>query len=149
MIKKALISLFFITIFSIGYTTTDDIAEASSSYHDKAIKTAKSLIGTKYLAGGSSPAGFDCSGLVSYAFAEHGLDLPRTVATMYDEGKKVKKLKKGDLLFFAPNKASKPTHVAIYVGKNKFIHSSSSKGVTITKTSNLYWEPRYIGAKRI
>ena len=71
---------------------------------------------------------------------------------MYKEGKKVSEdssLQEGDLLFFAPSKASKPTHVAIYVGDDQFIHSSTSKGVSYAKTSNSYWQPRYIGAKRI
>ena len=69
--------------------------------------------------------------------------------------KKVRKLvnsddlEKGDLLFFATSKAAKPNHVAIYVGDDEFIHSASSKGVSYAKTNNCYWEPRYIGAKRI
>ena len=52
-------------------------------------------------------------------------------------------------MFFAPTKASRPTHVAIYIGYGKMIMASSSKGVMITSTSNPYWHPRYIGAKRV
>jgi murein DD-endopeptidase len=55
----------------------------------------------------------------------------------------------GDLLFYAPNKASAPTHVAIYIGYGKMIMASSSKGVITTNTSNPYWHSKYIGVKRI
>ena len=123
-------------------------AEAAT-YHTKALKVAKSNLGTKYKWGGASPSGFDCSGLVKYSYGKAGKKLPRTAGELYKKGKKVKSLKKGDLMFFAPNKAKKPTHVAIYIGSNKFIHSATSKGVSYAKTNNSYWKPQYIGAKRI
>lgn len=121
----------------------------AASYLTKAIKVAKSELGTKYKMGGISSSGFDCSGLVKYSYQKAGKNLPRTTADIYIKGKKVKSLPKGDLMFFAPNKAKKPTHVAIYIGNKEFIHSSSSKGVSYAKTNNSYWKPMYIGAKRI
>ncbi|MEH6949098.1 C40 family peptidase [Peribacillus asahii] len=148
MLKKIIVGLLFIVTLSIGITLNEDKAEAAT-YHTKAISVAKSHLGVKYKWGGISPSGFDCSGLVKYAYGKQGKTLPRTAAEMYKKGKKVSSLKKGDLMFFAPNKASRPTHVAIYVGDNQFIHSSSSKGVSYAKTSNSYWKPKYIGAKRI
>ena len=148
MLKKIMVGLLFIVTLSIGITLNEDKAEAAT-YHTKAISVAKSHLGVKYKWGGNSPSGFDCSGLVKYAYGKQGKTLPRTAAEMYKKGKKVSSLKKGDLMFFAPNKASRPTHVAIYVGDNQFIHSSSSKGVSYAKTSNSYWKPKYIGAKRI
>ncbi|MFJ8259783.1 C40 family peptidase [Peribacillus asahii] len=148
MLKKIIVGLLFIVTLSIGITLNEDKAEAAT-YHTKAISVAKNHLGVKYKWGGISPSGFDCSGLVKYAYGKQGKTLPRTAAEMYKKGKKVSALKKGDLMFFAPNKASRPTHVAIYVGDNQFIHSSSSKGVSYAKTSNSYWKPKYIGAKRI
>lgn len=152
MWKKVFGGLLLTMILSIVMGTNGDKVEAAS-YHSKAISIAESHLGIKYKWGGISPStGFDCSGLVRYSFGKQGKSLPRTAAEMYKKGKEVSKsssLKKGDLLFFAPSKASKPTHVAIYVGNNKFIHSSSSKGVSYAKTSNSYWKPKYIGAKRI
>ena len=152
MWKKIFVGFILTIILSIVMSTNEEKAEAAS-YHSKAISAAESTLGTKYKWGGTSPStGFDCSGLVKYSFGKQGKSLPRTAAAMYKEGKKVSEvssLQKGDLLFFAPSKASKPTHVAIYVGDDKFIHSSSSKGVSYAKTSNSYWQPRYIGAKRI
>lgn len=139
-------------ILSIVVGMNEEKAEAAS-YHSEAIVVAESTLGTKYKWGGISPStGFDCSGLVKYSFGKQGKSLPRTAAEMYKTGTKVSEaseLQEGDLLFFAPSKAAKPTHVAIYVGDNKFIHSSSSKGVSFAKTSNRYWKPRFIGAKRI
>ena len=147
MLKKIFVGLSLVTMIGMGSFTGNNVEAAS--YHTKAIKTAKSELGTKYKMGGMSSSGFDCSGLVKYSYNKAGKTLPRTAADIYKKGKKVKTLKKGDLMFFSPNKAKKPTHVAIYIGDGKFIHSASSKGVSYAKTNNSYWKPQYIGAKRI
>lgn len=152
MWKKIFVGVISTFIISAFVGMNEEKAEAAS-YHVKAISIAESTLGTKYKWGGTSPStGFDCSGLVKYAFEKQNIELPRTAAEMYKEGDKVSSsedLEIGDLLFFAPSKASKPTHVAIYVGDNQFIHSSTSKGVSFAKTTNSYWQPRFIGAKRI
>lgn len=147
MLKKFIAAL---SIAAIVGTVAPSIGEAAS-YHTKAISVAKSNMGVKYKWGGITPKGFDCSGLVKYSFSKAGKSIqPRTAADMYSKaGKRVSKLAVGDLMFFAPNKASRPTHVSIYMGSGNMIHSASSKGVSIAKTSNPYWKPKYIGAKRI
>lgn len=149
MLKK-LISVLAITIgLSSVFATTGDKAEAAY-YHTKAISVAKANLGVPYRWGGITPSGFDCSGLVKYSFAKAGKVLPRTAADMfYTKGYPVSYLQPGDLLFYAPTKASRPTHVAMYLGAGKMIMASSSKGVIVTYTSNTYWKPKYIGAKRI
>ncbi|MEO2074422.1 MAG: C40 family peptidase [Bacillus sp. (in: firmicutes)] len=149
MLKK-LISVLAITIgLSSVFATTGDKAEAAY-YHTKAISVAKANLGVPYRWGGITPSGFDCSGLVKYSFAKAGKVLPRTAADMfYTKGYRVSYLQPGDLLFYAPTKASRPTHVAMYLGAGKMIMASSSKGVIVTYTSNTYWKPKYIGAKRI
>lgn len=152
MWKKIFMVFILTIIFSVVVGMNEEKA-AAASYHSKAITVAESVLGIKYKWGGISPStGFDCSGLVKYSFGKQGKSLPRTAAEMYKTGTKVSNdnsLKEGDLLFFAPSKAAKPTHVAIYVGDHQFIHSSSSKGVSFANTSNRYWKPRFIGAKRI
>ncbi|MEH7437392.1 C40 family peptidase [Neobacillus drentensis] len=149
MLKK-LISVLAITIgLSSVFATTGDKAEAAY-YHTKAISVAKANLGVPYRWGGITPSGFDCSGLVKYSYSKAGKVLPRTAADMfYTKGYRVSYLQPGDLLFYAPTKASRPTHVAMYIGAGKMIMASSSKGVIVTYTSNTYWKPKYIGAKRI
>jgi murein DD-endopeptidase len=149
MLKK-LLSVIAITIgLSSVFATTGDKAEAAY-YHTKAISVAKANLGVPYRWGGITPGGFDCSGLVKYSYSKAGKVLPRTAADMfYTKGYRVSYLQPGDLLFYAPTKASRPTHVAMYIGAGKMIMASSSKGVIVTYTSNTYWKPKYIGAKRI
>ncbi|MBT2734371.1 C40 family peptidase [Bacillus sp. ISL-7] len=149
MLKKIISTMAMAIILSSLFTTMGDKAEAAY-YHTKAISVAKSNLGVPYRWGGLTPKGFDCSGLVKYSYGKAGKVLPRTAADMYyKQGYRVSSLQTGDLMFFAPNKASRPTHVAIYIGGGKMIQAASSKGVSIAYTSNSYWKPRYIGAKRL
>ncbi|WP_081415771.1 C40 family peptidase [Peribacillus kribbensis] len=124
-------------------------APASASYRSKAIAVAKSELGTPYVWGGMSTNGFDCSGLVKYSFGKAGKTLPRTAAEMYTKGTRVSSMSPGDLMFFAPNKAARPTHVSIYIGSGQMIHAATSAGVSYSATNNSYWKPKFIGAKRI
>ncbi|MFZ7120623.1 MAG: C40 family peptidase [Eubacteriaceae bacterium] len=117
---------------------------------DKILKTAKEQMGVPYVWGGTSPAGFDCSGYTYYVLHKNGITIPRTAAEQYYVGNWVNKsnLIPGDLVFFTTYKSG-PSHVGFYVGNNKFIHASSSNGIIISDLNNTYWSPRYIGAKRI
>lgn len=92
--------------------------------------TAERYLGVPYKWGGTSPnTGFDCSGYVQYVFAKHGVKLPRTSRAQASAGGRVplefNSLRTGDLIMFASS--SKPiSHVAIYAGNKKIIHSSKS-----------------------
>lgn len=151
MLKKMIIAIIILASCGTLFTNIGDKAEAAYyNYHTKAIAVAESNIGVPYLWGGISPNGFDCSGLVKYSYAAAGKTLNRTAAQMfYGNGYRVNTLQPGDLLFFAPNRASSPTHVAIYIGSGRMIMSSSSRGVMITSFNNPYWYSRYIGVKRV
>ncbi|MFZ7133830.1 MAG: NlpC/P60 family protein [Eubacteriales bacterium] len=122
---------------------------ASEIKRDKVVLVGKSFIGVPYQWGGSTPSGFDCSGFTAYVFKQNGLYLPRTSSQQYNFGTWINRsyLKNGDLVFFNTS-GSGVSHVGIYIGKNKFIHASSS-GVMISDLNNSYWNPRYMGAKRI
>lgn len=117
---------------------------------DNVVQTAEKYLKTPYRFGGESPKGFDCSGFVKFVYDKHGNKLPRTADSQYKTGKKVDRLslKPGDLVFFNTYGAG-VSHVGIYYGSGKFIHASSSRGVMISKLDELYWKPRYLGAKRI
>ncbi|MCL2627129.1 MAG: C40 family peptidase [Oscillospiraceae bacterium] len=113
---------------------------------------ALSFIGTKYVYGGASPSGFDCSGLVSYVFRQFGVSLTRNSAGQYrDNGTHIKRseLSVGDLIFTSENGRT-VTHVAIYIGDNKIVHSArSSGGVLISDLGSAYYTRTWFGAKRI
>lgn len=114
------------------------------------IQTAKQYIGVPYKFGGVTPRGFDCSGYVQFVFAKHGAQLPRTADIQYKTGKAIQRrqLVPGDLVFFTTY-APGASHNGIYIGKEQFIHASSSKGVMISRLDESYWKPRYLGARRV
>ncbi len=148
LIKKWVKGLTMSFTLGLAFISVNHQSHAAT-YPIKAVSVAKSNLGVPYSWGGMSTSGFDCSGLVKYSYAKAGVTLPRTAAEMYKEGTKVSSFKTGDLLFFAPNRASKPTHVAMYVSKGNFIQAATSKGVSYSKTNNTYWKPKFIGAKRM
>ena len=114
------------------------------------IKTARQMLGAPYRYGGTGPNGFDCSGLVSYAYRSVGIRVPRTSSEQFRQSAKVpmQQLQPGDLLFFrlSPPKVS---HVAIYDRNGRFIHApSSGKRVSYASLDNPYWSKHLVGAGR-
>jgi cell wall-associated NlpC family hydrolase len=115
------------------------------------ISTALGLRGTPYRNGGSDPNGFDCSGFTQYVYAQYRVALPREVKDQFRVGNPidVDELAAGDLLFFATTDAG-PSHVAIAVGEDQFVHAPSTNGVVrIERLSSSYWATRYLGARRV
>jgi len=111
---------------------------------------AQNLVGTPYRYGGTDPRGFDCSGLVYYSYRKANIEVPRTTAEQYHQSTRVKmsRLQPGDLIFFRISQ-NKLSHVGIYAGSGKFIHSpSNGKHVSYESLDNPYWESRVIGAGR-
>ena len=113
--------------------------------------TALALRGSPYRNGGADPSGFDCSGFTQYVFSRYGLALPRAVVDQFAAGAAVRPtdLAAGDLLFFS-TVAPGPTHVAIALGGDEFVHAPSSTGVVrVEHLSAAYWSQRFIGARRV
>lgn len=130
------------------------VAQMSPRQSSDVLSRAVNVLGTPYRWGGSSPSkGFDCSGLVKYAFNDiDEVDLPRTSNAMASgHGLKVERedLKPGDLLFFNI-KSRRVNHVAIYLGNDRFIHAPRrGKNVTIDTLNKPYWQKHYVVAKRV
>jgi cell wall-associated NlpC family hydrolase len=113
-------------------------------------------MGTAYRLGGTTTEGFDCSGLIQYAYAQHGISLPRVSSEQARAGEKVDRtlsaLQPGDILTFST--AGGPvTHVGLYVGDGRFIHSAS-RGVQLSLLSpndpyGKWWYSRWVGARRV
>ncbi len=107
----------------------------------------RSAIGIPYLWGGISRLGFDCSGLVQWAFAHVGIALPRTTWEQYAVARPVRAPQPGDLVFFTTY-APGPSHVGIYIGAQKFIQAGDS-GVEVSSLVSPYWFAHYIGARTV
>ncbi|WP_310551135.1 C40 family peptidase [Paenibacillus glufosinatiresistens] len=127
-------------------------AIATSTYANQTMieSQVSEVIGTPYKYGGSTTTGFDCSGFILHIMDNYKLDLPRTSQTQAKSGSYVAKenLRIGDLVFFNTNGRG-ISHAGIYMGENKFAHSSSSKGVTISSLSEGYYTNRYVTARRV
>jgi len=132
------------------------LSEESAELAADVVETALSVMGTPYQWGGTDEDGYDCSGLIQYAYGEHGILLPRTSRDQSRLGvlisKDMTQLRPGDILGFSTT-GSGVTHVGLYVGDGSFIHSSSS-GVKLSSLEgsdgdSRYWRERWVSVRRI
>jgi peptidoglycan DL-endopeptidase CwlO len=114
-----------------------------------AMNVALGLVGTPYASGGTTPRGFDCSGLTMYAFKQAGITLPRTSYGQYGVGTPVSRsqIQAGDLVFFSTNGGG-ASHVGIATGPDSVV-SATSHGVRQHGISDSYWGSHYVGARRV
>lgn len=138
----------------IGNMPANDAPE----YIEDMLSFANKYIGLRYRRGGKTPKGFDCSGFTGYVFRQFGMDLKASSSAQYTQGDKVETgdLQPGDLVFFGGRAASKTRvgHVGMVTDVNpdgtfRFIHSSTSQGVIVSKSTEPYYSRRYIGARRV
>lgn len=116
-----------------------------------AVEIAENLKGVPYRYGGVTPKGFDCSGLVHYAYHKAGIKIPRTTRDLYRVSRRlpIEQAKPGDLLFFKIN-SRKLSHVGLYAGNGRFIHASTGQNLVASSSLNdTYWHSRLIGVGRI
>ena len=139
-----------------GYIRSDyvDLTESASS-NDGIVATAMQHLGTRYVYGGASASGFDCSGYTMYVYSQHGYSLPHSATSQWQSGLgtrvySISALQPGDLVFFndpSRNAGKACSHAGIYVGDGQFIHSSSSRsgGVIISSLTSGYYNTYFVG----
>lgn len=141
-----------------GYVCGDYVREVDESEVQNAGKGqeiadyALQFLGYRYVYGGSSPSGFDCSGFTSYVYKQFGYSLYRSASDQLKNGVAVSRgeLQPGDLVLFRKNTSRPASHVGIYIGNNQFIHASTSKvGVIISRMSDAYYTTGFVGGRRI
>jgi len=133
---------------SDGWAHWGEPAPAPAPGHE-VVAAARALLGAPYRYGGASPAGFDCSGLVFYAFKQTGREVPRTSRDQYRRAAPVAldAARPGDLVFFSS--AQKISHVGIYIGAGEFIHApATGPRVKISSMSADYYREAFAGAGR-
>jgi len=138
---------------AVAQNSNEDNPDNWSERASEVLVNALSLTGIKYTYGGNSPeTGFDCSGFVRYVFMQAtSLTLPRNALAMSKLGQTIPKdeLQPGDLVFFNTLKSAF-SHVGIYLGDNRFIHSPRTGGlVRVESMQEGYWAKRFNGAQRI
>ena len=114
------------------------------------VKQVDEWLGTKYRLGGSTKSGIDCSALMQTLFSSiYGISLPRTAKEQFQASIGISRedLKEGDLVFF--NTTGGISHVGLYIQNNKFVHASSSSGVTVSDLDEEYWSRKIIGVRRV
>ncbi len=114
------------------------------------LELAQKYLGVRYVYGGRSPRGFDCSGFTSYVYEKVGIDLNRTASTQLKDGIAVTKegMQIGDLVFFRQGTSRPASHVGIYVGNNQIIHAGS-KGICYADLDSSYCSRYFLCARRV
>lgn len=136
--------------------TDDDIyarPPAGPDAEKRLVDAARRWLGTPYRYGGNDRSGVDCSGFTCAVFVEAtGIKLPRSSREQADFCRRIERrgLRTGDLVFFSSKGGgSRVNHVAIYIGDNKIIHATSSRGVIVSDLAERYWSTHFFGCGRV
>lgn len=135
-------------ILTIGYSVGASSPDMAPQDTPDLLTNANRLLGTPYVWGGTTPAGFDCSGFIYYVHKQSGHTMKRYSSEgYYSRSFYVNTPKPGDLVFFENTYKKGISHLGIYIGNNQFIHAGDN-GVEITSLSDSYWSSKFDGFKR-
>ena len=152
MLLIVLASLICLNLSGCSLFQTEVASAPSPKVCKLLVNTASCQIGKKYKPGGTTPSGFDCSGLIYYVYQKNGYKIPRMTTAQAKFGKRVSKdnIMPGDILVFKMANSPRGLHTAIYTGDRCFIHSPS-RGKSVKKDSiaKKYWQDRLIGVRRV
>lgn len=140
----------FPSVSPVPAAANPSTGQQADPVRSQVVFTAMQMVGVPYQWGGSTPQGFDCSGLVQYAYSNAGLRLPRTAAAQMNAVTPVtlENAQAGDLLFFRDG--GRTSHVAIYLGQGRFVHApSTGNSVSLDSFGNTYWRMRFARAGRV
>ncbi|HLZ28968.1 MAG TPA: C40 family peptidase [Chloroflexota bacterium] len=143
--RRALICALFSTFSTFG------TAAAAPASGTQVADLAEHYVGSRYIWGGASPTGFDCTGFVMWVFGQFAVSLPHNEAGQLASGASISAddLAPGDVVVFANTYRSGLSHVGIYVGDGQFVHAANeSTGVIVNNLWDDYWGPRFVGASR-
>lgn len=148
-INRLPLAAFGVVLLALG-ACSSALKQADADAGARAARHALEMQGKPYRAGGNSPQGFDCSGLVQYSYAQVNLRLPRSTDGLWSGSRTVSRndIRPGDLLFFH-QEGKRNSHIAIYVGNNRFVHApSSGKRVSTASLADRYWSRHFSAARR-
>lgn len=129
--------------------TSASVAKVSNTASSSTIVSkGLALTGIPYRFGGTTTAGFDCSGFTQYVFRQAGVNISRTTTTQFAESTNVSSPQAGDLVFFANTYRAGISHVGIYIGNNQFVHAGGSKSEVVS-LSNSYWGSKFHSFRRV
>lgn len=118
----------------------------------KVVNTARAQMGKKYISGGSSPQkGFDCSGLVWFAYRQNGIDVPRITVDQAKSGRAVSSryARPGDIVVFRTGQSPRGLHTGVYAGKGSFIHSPGKGKKVRLENIAPYWQSKLVSIRRV
>jgi len=150
----SLLALFLSASFVLGTETGHTSLLSSRVSKEKQFeKKVKEYLGVPYRRGGASKNGMDCSGFVRTLYDDlFNIELPHSSREQYrfpvlHKISKVR-MQPGDLLFFSDKKKKRVNHVGVYLSGGRFIHASSSLGITVSRLTESYWQKRFVGSRR-
>ncbi len=138
-------------VLSLGATAAFAAPDNSAAPGAEVADFAEQYVGSPYRWGGTSPAGFDCTGFVLYVYSQFGVALPHNEAGQLASGPSVSPddLQPGDVLVFANTYRAGLSHTGIYIGDGQFVHAADERhGVVVSALWDSYWGPRLVGASR-